>query len=99
MARKRERASDLLARAAKAQADRKLSDHRRAYEHSALMARWATAKIEEDPNNALRWSQEASEWSKRELAALNKLDQEKLDEIQRAIEAFRRDGDALVGLH
>jgi hypothetical protein len=91
-------AARLLAKAEAVRANADLPDHKRAHDYCSLMLQWATSKIREDPKHALQWSRESAEWSKREQVAMKSLDQMKLDQILAAIEAFRRDGDALTGL-
>lgn len=92
------KAGELLAQADRVNEDASLPPHKRVYEYNRLQLQWCNTMARADPRNAASYVRLATEWSKRVSAALSELDKDKLDEIQQAIAAFRRDGDELERL-
>lgn len=93
-----EKATDEYQRALRARNSTKLKPNEREYKYCGHMVHWATLMAGAQPANALRWSREAAEWSKRLNVALDALYHDELAEINAKLEAFNEDAKRLKHL-
>lgn len=75
-----------------------LGENERNYRAALHLTQWALLMAKVEPDNAIRWSGEASEWHKRACVAQDALANDKLDRIWAAVAQHRKDASALMSL-